>query len=162
MIEAQFFLQNAHFALNLFTALVFFAAAWLYFDAWLGRKGLKESLKVLGLFFLCLSFVAHATQIEQTILATSSSNANIIANLAMIFRVAGYVILCAGLLVDPLQKRPDEPAPNASPARSDAGREKAKTAAGFLLPGGGANGILLLAAPILAAITGLLYLKRAT
>jgi hypothetical protein len=148
MIEVQFFLQNSHFALNLFGALIFFAAAWLYFDAWLVRKGFKESLKILGLFLLSLSFVAHATSIEQTILASSLFGDNVIGILSLVLRVAGYGTLCAGLLLDPLQKRPDE--------------EKSKMPAVAVTSGFGFGSILTILSPILAAITGFLYLKRAT
>src|SRR5258705_12510526 len=137
MIEIQFFLQNAHFALNLFAALIFFAAAWLYFDAWLIRKGFKESLKIAGLFLLCLSFVAHATILEQTILSTPVSGEDVIASLDLFLRIVGYILLCAGLISDPLQKKPDE-------VRS----EMPSPAAG-VVPGMGLGSYALILTPIL-------------
>ncbi|HSA84063.1 MAG TPA: cache domain-containing protein [Patescibacteria group bacterium] len=149
MIESQFLLQNAHFALNLFAALVFFSAAWLYFDAWVLRKELKETLKILGLFLLCLSFLTHATFIEQTILVNPLIGTNIIVGISLLLRIVGYGILAAGLLIDPLQKRPDETA------------HKTFAAGAFASPGFGSLFSALLS-PILAAFTGLLYLKRAT
>lgn len=148
MIEVQFFLQNAHFALNLFAALIFFAAAWLYFDAWLGRKKPKESWKFLGLFFISLSFVAHATEIEQTILANPIFGGNAIAALGLILRIAGYAALAVGLILDPLQKRPDE--------------EKDKSSHAALATAGTGWGFIISLTPILAALCGLLYLKRST
>src|SRR6185369_3658454 len=148
MIETQFFLQNAHFALNLFAALIFFAAAWLYFDAWLARKGFKESLKILGLFLLCLSFVAHATVLEETILSVSSSGGDIISGIGLFLRIAGYAFLCAGLMIDPLQKRPDE--------------QRSKMPAITAVSGAGLGSLFIVLTPILAAATRLLYLRRAT
>ncbi len=147
MIEVQFLLQNAHFALNLFAALVFFSAAWLYFDAWSIKKEFKETLKISGLFILSLSFVAHATQIEQTILKDSIFGSTGLTMVSLVLRILGYGLLCAGLIIDPLQKRP--------------GEEKHTTTTGAFAVMGVSSffGIL---APILAGATGLLYLKRAT
>jgi hypothetical protein len=147
MIEIQFLLQNAHFALNLFAALVFFSAAWLYFDAWGVKKEFKETLKVAGLFILSLSFVAHATHIEQTILANPIFGSNGLNFVSLILRILGYGLLSAGLLIDPLQKRP--------------GEEKHKTTTGAYAIWG-INSFFAILSPILAGLTGLLYLKRAT
>lgn len=55
-----FLLENMHFAVNLFTALVFFAVFWLYYDASTVRREWKELIKLIGLFLLSLSFVATA------------------------------------------------------------------------------------------------------
>jgi len=140
MIETQFFLQNLHFALGLFAALIFFAAAWLYFDAWTIKKNKKDGLKILGFLALCLSFVVSSTHIEQTILQNSALNQTFILNASFILRVFGYLTLCLGLQIDPLQKRPSAPA----------------------LVGVGIGSLISIATPILAALAGLLYLKRAT
>jgi hypothetical protein len=146
MIEVQFLLQNAHFALNLFAALVFFSAAWLYFDAWSVKKEFKETLKISGLFILSLSFVTHATQIEQTILANPIFGGNGITLVSIVLRILGYGLLCAGLLIDPLQKRP--------------GEEKHTTTGAYAI--WGVTSFFAILSPILAGLTGLLYLKRAT
>ena len=42
MLTYQFFGQNLHFITGLFTALVFFAVFWLYFDGWLNRRLRKD------------------------------------------------------------------------------------------------------------------------
>lgn len=149
MIETQFLLQNAHFALNLFAALVFFSAAWLYYDAWTLKKDKKEGLKVLGLLLLSLSFVLHSTYIEQTILANPIFGGNLLKIASLISRIAGYGALCAGLMIDPLQKRPGEKADT-------------KTHALAIFSASGINSMLAIITPVLAAGCGLLYLRRAT
>jgi hypothetical protein len=148
MIEIQFFLQNLHFALSLFAALVFFAAAWLYFDAWTVKKDKKDSLKILGLFYLCLSFVISATHIESTILKNSVVDQNLVAIISFALRVLGYSTLAIGLYIDPLQKRP--------------GEEDNKKVEMPVLAGFGIGSVLSVITPVLAAVCGLLFLKRAT
>lgn len=105
MIEVQFIFENAHFALSLFTALVFFAVAWLYLDAWFARKTLKDGLKIVGFILICLSFVAHASSVDQAILRDPMFGGvgNILKD---VLRIAGYIALVLGLIVDPLQPRP--------------------------------------------------------
>ena len=106
MLQTQFLLVNVHFTLNLFAALVFFAVSWLYFDAWTGRRDIKESSKSLGFLLLSLSFIVHATQIEQTLLETSLLGPDTINLLTTIFRVSAYLVLIVGQLIDPLQPLP--------------------------------------------------------
>lgn len=104
MLEVQFILENAHFAMSLFTALVFFAVAWLYLDAWFARKTFKDGLKIVGFLLICLSFVAHASSIDQSILKDPIFGAgNIVKD---ILRITGYIALLIGLITDPLQERP--------------------------------------------------------
>src|SRR5258706_2682029 len=105
-IQIQFILQNVHFALNLFVAFVFFAALWLFFDAWTNQKDKKNALKWMGFLLLSLSFLAHATQVEQITLVNQLTLASLFSNLALAFRISGYVVLALGLLMDPLQKKP--------------------------------------------------------
>ena len=140
----QFFLENVHFALNLFAALVFFSTMWLYFDAWVLRKNIKESLKIIGLLFLTLSFVIHATFLESTILTGSIIGENLNQTLVVISRTLGYLFLILGLVIDPLQAHPN--------------------LKGFLIIPSGVIvfQFLPLTFPILAVITAFLYLRRAT
>ncbi len=151
MIEIQFFWQNAHFALNLFAALVFFAVAWLYFDASVGRRNVSETLKILGFFIISISFVIHATFVEQIILTSPIFGASLTETIASILRLVGYVLLIAGLIRDPLQKRPAE-------AKNPKNLIAFSFPAMSTLPGV----ISLILLPISAAGVGLLYLRRAT
>lgn len=105
MLSLQFFAQNTHFAISLFAALVFFAVFWLYFDAWTASRDNKDLIKCSGFLLVALSFVLHATVIEQSVL-DSSSLGRISETLGNIFRIVGYVGLIIGQLVDPLQEKP--------------------------------------------------------
>lgn len=136
-------MENIHFAINLFAALVFFAVGWLYFDAWLGRKTLKEGLKVSGLFLLSISFIIHATYVDSSILTSSLLGNNLNSLLVAATRIPGYIFLIAGILTDPLQPKPGKRAfvPFAT------------------LP---VVKFLPLAFPILATAVAFLYLRRAT
>ena len=153
MLETQFLLINTHFTLNLLAALVCFSVSWLYFDAWLGRKDHREFTKMLGFLLLTLSFVVKATTIEQSILQDSIFAGNTLAYLTAIFRISGYVVLIIGQFIDPLQPLP-------SYRKGGFGVVKNGV---FIF---GSNLALVnympFAFPVLAAFTGLLYIRRAT
>jgi len=140
---AQFLLINGHFTLNLLAGLVCFAVAWLYFDAWTGRHDMKEGTKSLGFGLMSLSFVIHATAIEQSLLKTSLLGQDTVMWLTMAFRLAGYGVLVVGQLIDPIQPLPSY--------------RKAKAA--LILPLGQMSPF---AYPVMAVATALLYLHRAT
>lgn len=106
LLLTQFLLVNGHFTLNLFAALVTFAVAWLYFDAWVGRRDHREGTKMIGFGLLSLSFLVHATIIEQSLLATpifgSFASEATVASL----RVIAYLTLIFGEILDPIQPLP--------------------------------------------------------
>ncbi|MBI2020483.1 cache domain-containing protein [Candidatus Daviesbacteria bacterium] len=139
----QFFLENAHFALNLFASLVFFLTGWLYFDAWLGRKTLSDSFKILGFILLSISFLIHATFIESTILESSLLGGNLNSNLVAATRITGYLFLILGLIFEPIQAH-----------------FKLKLAL-FTLPPLSLS-LLPVTFPILSLVVAFLYLRRAT
>src|SRR5260370_37703773 len=101
-LQIQFILQNVHFALNLFVAFVFFAAFWLFFDAWTNQKDKKNALKWMGFLLLSLSYLSHATHVEQITLVNQLSLASLFSNLTIAFRISGYAVLAIGLFMDPL------------------------------------------------------------
>lgn len=107
MLPTQFFGQNLHFAISLFAALVFFAVFWLYFDAWVSKnpKPGKDVYKWLGFLLVSLSFVIHATVIEESDLGRSifGDTSEVFSTL---LRLAGYLGIIIGHIVDPLQKKP--------------------------------------------------------
>ncbi|OGY24415.1 MAG: hypothetical protein A2172_01750 [Candidatus Woykebacteria bacterium RBG_13_40_15] len=106
MLPIEFFGQNFHFALNLFAALVFFAISWLYFDAWLVHREKKEIFKWSGFLLLSISFVIHATVIEQSVLGPSifGDKTEIFT---IVFRAFGYLSIIFGQIIDPLQPVPE-------------------------------------------------------
>lgn len=101
----QFFLQDFHVILCIFVALVMGAIAWLYLDAWLGHHAKKELFKWTGFVVLALSFIAQAMVVEQSVLGESLLG-DITEGLAVFLRVAGYVLVLVGNVIDPLQVIP--------------------------------------------------------
>lgn len=113
----QFYLENLHFAVSLFTGLVFFAASWLYFDAWLGlgaksslgswfgQKRFREGLRAFGFLFLAVSFAAYSSWVETSLLP-NYLNQSLVRILVISTRLAGYLLVILSLLMDPLQPRP--------------------------------------------------------
>jgi hypothetical protein len=101
----QFFSQNAHFALLLFAALVSFAICWLYVDAWSNRHEGKELIKFIGCALLGLSFLLQATLIEQAVLGRSLIG-DLGESMFGWLRLAAYIGLIIGQIVDPLQAVP--------------------------------------------------------
>jgi len=143
---SAFFWENAHFAANFLAALVFFAMFWLYFDAWLERKVWDEVPKLLGILLLSISFVIHATQMETGVITTSFLSSGWQETAFLVTRIAGYVLLIIGVILDPLQ-----PAP----------LTKGLAGAGFV--SSIKYHVLWVAAlPILCAGVAWLYLRRAT
>lgn len=145
----QFLLENAHFAVNLFVALVLFAVFWLYYDAWRGRKSVKEGLRVFGFLFLSLSYLIHATSLESSILSSSFIGSSTTDALVSATRILGYLILVGVLLVDPLEKHPEH-------------RKKTEFALVALPLTGVVFTFPHLLFPIFGATVALLYLRRAT
>jgi hypothetical protein len=145
----DFFLQNSHFVLSLFAALVFFAVFWLHFDAWLAGKDLKEAVKFTGFLFLSASFLIHSTHIESSLLSQTLGDSSLGIDLGNLSRLVGYLLIIVGQIIDPLQQRPDTSVvskPNAS--------------VGLFLPS--KLSFLAFSFPILALSVGLFYLRRAT
>ena len=101
----QFFEQNGHFAINIIAALAFFGVSWLYLDAWVSKRNSKELAKWVGFGLLGLSFVVQATSIEQSVLG-SSILGNTTDGIILALRLAAYVSIIVGQLIDPLQVVP--------------------------------------------------------
>ncbi|MBI5126892.1 cache domain-containing protein [Candidatus Roizmanbacteria bacterium] len=141
MLLTQFLLVNANFVLCLGTALVLFSIFWLYFDAWLIKKGLLESLTFFGFLLLSVSYVAQSAVIDQALLDQSILGGQILETIRFFTRTAGYLVLIISQISLPLQPLP----------------EYRKRATGIMIF---SVGIFFF--PFLAALTGLLYLRRAT
>jgi hypothetical protein len=148
MLELQFFFENAHFAINLFGALVFFAVAWLYFDAWTGRKRFAELIKVLGFALISVSFVVRATYVEQTILLDPLFGRDFISTTTLVLRIIGYAAILFSIAREPLQERPNYSKLSAVGAASG----------NIALPAA----FSLLSLPLFTASIAFFYLRRAT
>src|SRR4030042_2898097 len=159
MLLLQFLLVNAHFTINLLTALVCFAVAWLYFDAWLGRRDIREATKMLGFMALSLSFIIHSTQIEQTLIESPLFKFETVNLLTSIFRISGYLILIIGQIIDPIQPLPSY---RSHTKEKGFGLKNKRTGAVMIF---GTISVLESTEflfPILAVITAFLYMRRAT
>lgn len=142
----HFFFENLHFAVSLFAALVFFAVFWLYFDAWTGKKTIREGFRWAGFLLLSLSFFLTATQIESTVLPASFLGEELTGWLMVVLRGGGYVALIVSLIVDPLQSRP-------------------RMSAGMVVLGAQTqvfSSLFALSFPLFSALVSLMYLRRAT
>jgi hypothetical protein len=141
---SQFFLENIHFAINLFAALVFFGVSWLYFDAWIIRKTPLGGARILGFLFLTFSFIFHATYIESSILPVSVIGENLQGIFFPIFQISGLLLIITSLLAEPIQAQPrNAPAKSSSPAFLGLGNAPIFT-------------------PMLYGLVGTLYFRRAT
>jgi len=154
MLLAQFLLVNVHFVLSLLAALVIFAVAWLYFDAWLNNKDFKDGYKLLGFILLTISFVVQSTLIEQSLLEHALLGSETMVIIRSFFRITGYLTLIIGQIIVPLQPLPEY-------RKKKAKKRSTKV---FILPliGIAATELSSFLFPILAIITAFLYLRRAT
>ena len=156
MLPLQFFGQNLHFAIDLFASLVCFSVFWLYFDAWLAKRQLKELVKWLGFLLLSLSFFIHSTIIEQSVLGTSLLGewTDVLSTLLRIF---GYLGIIWAQIIDPLQERPKtsglDLAVSSGTTLKDAKNQS-------VLSGLPLIGNLIL--PLAAGVASFLYFRRAT
>lgn len=93
-----FILDNLHFVINAFGALAFFSIFWLYLDAWLPRKNLKEGLKVAGFLLLALAFLVQATIVESSLLTPSLFGSGINNIISLALRLSGYLLVAIGIV----------------------------------------------------------------
>lgn len=141
----HFFLENIHFAIYVFAALVMFATSWLYFDAWKQRKSVTDIPKIGGFFLLSFSYLLHSVTVESAILSSPILHPAVLSGLLLITKTVAYILLILGLLTDPIQKHPTLYAIGP-----------------IIVPFMGIQSILQLGFPILASLVGLLYLRRST
>jgi hypothetical protein len=164
MLDTQFIGANLHFVVNLLAALVAFAVFWLIFDAWTMRHEAKDTFKWVGFLVLSLGFLLRAAAISGSHLG---GFVEYLAPGASLLRFAGYIAIIIGQILDPLQQIPESHF--ADPVTGK--RLAKKSAGGFALPFGlsqfslgrpSFSAIAALLLPVLSALAGGLYLRRAT
>jgi hypothetical protein len=166
MLPLEFILTDAHFTIGLLAAMACFATAWLYFDAWMGKRTVvKELLKWLGLGVLGVGFVVTAVEVEPAFLGqTLFAHLGVVA---VVLRGIGYGLLAAGLAMDPLQPVPKTeplyagmgtPGSSGEAGRSVADKPEHKQLAGGL---GAGIGLVRLVLPLFAGAVTFLYWRRA-
>ena len=104
MLWIQFLLQNVHFAIHLLAALAFFSVFWLYFDAWIEKKILREVPRMLGWVLLSASFVVSAGMVESQIVSDPLFSSSLSHLLLVGLRLLGYGLVFVGVLLEPLQE----------------------------------------------------------
>jgi len=134
-----------HFVMSLVAAFVFFSVGWLYFDAWMLKKSYKDGFKVGGFFLLSISFLVSAVVIDQPVFSQGFLDSELIGLISLYIKLLGYSSVIAGLLIERLQPMPKY--------------TSAKGMGAFGVSGAGLVGFL---SPVLAAVAGFLYLRRAT
>lgn len=156
MILTQFVLQNGHFALNVFAGLVFFAVTWLYLDAYFVTKSKKELIKILGFSLLSVSFLIHATHIEQAAISSLIFVNDFTEIIFDLVRFTAYILIIIGLIFDPIQQKPEYVSEDSKDQKEQVPASLAFFAQG--LP------VLLwnFSFPILSLTVLLLFLRRST
>ena len=154
----QFLLQNAHFALNIFAAMVFSWIFWLYLDVWIVKKTFKEFLKFSGFLMLTFSFVTHALIIEIPSISEFLISDLTYQRILVVTRLAGYILVILGLTAErspshPHDKRKDKKALSTTQA-----------AVSINILGASVPGFVLASMffPIFSAVVAILYLYRST
>lgn len=147
----NFILENVHFVIGLITSFVFFAVAWLYFDARGKQKSVKHLAKVGGFLLLSVAALLEATVLEGTILPHLQFG-GIIPQLVLPLKLLGYLLVIVGLITDKLQARPTYTTKQPSTAFLMA-------TSGFTLL---CSNTLLFFSPILVTMIAYLYLRHAT
>lgn len=143
---SAFFLENAHFALNLFAALVCFGVSWLYFDAWKVSKRSLEAIRVVGFIFLSFAYLVHAVFLETLLFSVTVIPYDLHVWLGVVLRVCGYVSILLSLIFEKLQSRPTQVKTSAS---------------AFLLPLAPLS-FFQIGQPFLTLLITFFYLRRAT
>lgn len=143
----QFILENAHFALFLFSALVIFAIGWLYFDAGSGKRQWRVLILSTGFILLSLSYLLEALILDNSIFIASVPASGIVTLLIALTRILGYCLIIISQLIDPIQPKP---------------KVVSSFALGAFLTQALTINYAPLFYPVLAAFTGFLYLRRAS
>jgi len=154
----QFYLEQLHFALDIFAALVFFSVFWLYFDAWTMQRTVRKGMRMIGFFFLSVSFLIHAVTLESSVVPQALVTNNFLPVVYGVFRAFGYIFIIIGLSFDPIQPKPS----SEEPRFPSAPQSEAPKAVAFM-PFMTLLGIksMPLGFFLFSLLVGLLYLRRA-
>lgn len=152
----HFFLENAHFALNIFGALVMFAVAWLYFDAFLIRRAAKEGIRTLGFLLLSLSFIAQATVVESGLISAALIPPWLHIWLFSFTRIPGFICIIVSLYLDPMNPKP------VTEGLKPVENTQKLSAISFQLSAIQPSIISYLLSPLLVFTIGIMYFRRAT
>jgi hypothetical protein len=102
----QFFIQNLHFALNVFIALILLAVTWLHFDSLSITKSLFQKIRTLGFFVLSLSFLFGSLSTESTLFPGQVLPAQLLSLIIISTLLTGYLLIAISVFTDPIQAKP--------------------------------------------------------
>lgn len=104
----HFLLEIVHFAISFFSALVFLAAFWLYFDSRKRRRNVRDMIRCGGFLLLSLSFVVSSVILETSVLNVSMIKVSSLIAAQLLLRTVGYTCILFAAITDKLQPRPKE------------------------------------------------------
>ena len=134
---SQYFGTLLHFSLSIGMAAVLVACAWLYWDGYKVSYRKKELIRVFGFLILAVSFVFVGVEV-QGVGWSATSWAVWVPMITLYARIAGYTLVLVSLVLEPLQ-----PMPYASAMLFSLSDSR-------------------FVAPVVAALVGFLYIRRAT
>lgn len=94
----MFLHQALDFGINALAGLTCLAVAWLYFDAWSGRKSRPVLMCTIGFVTLAMGFIISPT----------ISDSDALSDLPYWLRLAGYGAIILGQIASPLQRTPTQ------------------------------------------------------
>lgn len=102
----QFFIQNLHFAVNVFIALILLAVTWLHFDSLAITKSFYQKIRTVGFAILSLSFLFSSLSTESTLFPGQVLPAHLLTLLVTSTAIAAYLLILVSLFTDPIQPKP--------------------------------------------------------
>lgn len=99
----QLYSSQFHYAIHLFGAVVYFAAGWLYFDAYTKNHAYLKS-RIIGLFILALGSLVEGMTLQITAQSTQGFMFGSVGR--YILPVIGYVSIFLSFPFDPVQSKP--------------------------------------------------------
>lgn len=101
----QLYSSQFHYAVHLFGAVVYFAAGWLYLDAYTKKHPYLKS-RIAGLFILAVSSLIEGMTLPLVGGGNGGSGASFKSLVQYILPIIGYVCIFLSFPFDPIQKRP--------------------------------------------------------
>lgn len=101
----QLYSSQFHYAVHLFGAVVYFAAGWLYMDAYT-KKHPYLKVRIAGLFILAISSLFEGMTLPLFGLQNEGDGTSLRSMVHYILPIIGYMCIFLSFPFDPIQKRP--------------------------------------------------------
>lgn len=93
-----FIISNLHFAVSVFSSLVFFAGGWLYLDSSRTNGSKSSMVRGVAFFILTLAYALHATHLEAPFILLG----------IQLGKIAGLFLILVSLVMEPILRPPSE------------------------------------------------------